>query len=71
VLREYLIRIAAVDFLTFGCGSWDHDFMAHSGPPGPQWHGSIPRLFHYRIDRLQLHVAANHGLLWTQESALG
>jgi len=44
VLPENLIRIAAVDFLTFGCGSWDDDFMAPTGPSDPQWHGSIPRL---------------------------
>ena len=43
VLREKLIHIAAVDVVTFGCGSWDHDFMAPNGPSDPQWHGSIPR----------------------------
>jgi hypothetical protein len=31
--------IAAVDFLTFGCGPRDHDFMAPTGPPDPRWGG--------------------------------
>jgi hypothetical protein len=28
VLRENLIRLAAVDFLTFSTGPWNHDLMA-------------------------------------------
>jgi hypothetical protein len=37
------IGLSAIDFLTFGCGPWDHDHMAPSGPSDPQWHGSHPR----------------------------
>ncbi len=39
-----LIRLSVVDFLTFGCGPWDHDLMAPSGPSVPQRHSSIPHL---------------------------
>ena len=44
VLPENLIRAAIVDFLIFGRGPWDDDFMAPSGPPDPPWLGSIPHL---------------------------
>jgi hypothetical protein len=43
VLRENLIRLAAVDFLTFARGPWGHDLKGPSGPPCPHWHGSHPR----------------------------
>jgi len=44
VFRENLIRLAAVDFLTFARGPWGHDFMAPSGLPGPYRHSSISRI---------------------------
>jgi hypothetical protein len=31
VLPENLIRLPAVDYLTFGCGPWNPDFMAPVG----------------------------------------
>ena len=31
MLRGEFLRIAAIDFLTFGCGPWDHDFLASHG----------------------------------------
>ncbi len=36
VLRENLIRLAAVDFLTSAAGPWDHGLMAPSGLPCPR-----------------------------------
>ena len=44
VLPENLIHPAIVDFLIFGCGPWDDDFMAPNGPSDIPWHGSIPYL---------------------------
>jgi len=43
VLRENLIRPAAVDVSAFATGPWDNDLMAPPGFPCPHWHGSIQR----------------------------
>ncbi len=36
VLPENLIRPLAIDLFTFGCGPWEHDFMAPSGLSDPR-----------------------------------